>query len=123
MKSNNNHFNFAPATNYNNQYTIQPDKLYKYSPESIEVNLGDILIFDSHFVHKSGINSSNLVRCSMLGAYHDALCDEFSPISFECKYYRKTPEGYFYELFGDENAKKIMFDDMASEDLPIKTGV
>ena len=111
------------AADYNNRYFINPDSLSKYAPESIEVELGDIFIFDSRLIHKSGVNTSNNVRCSMLGAYHDALSNNFLPISFEYKYYTKTPEGYFYEIFGDENARKIMFDDIASVDLSFKNGV
>lgn len=108
---------------YNNRYFINQEIVDHYSPESVEVNLGDILIFDSYLIHKSGVNASSIVRCSMLGAYHDASSSEFSPISFEYKYHGKTPEGYFYEVFGDEDAKKIMFDDIAGEFLPLKTGV
>jgi ectoine hydroxylase-related dioxygenase (phytanoyl-CoA dioxygenase family) len=110
--------------NFNSRYTIHEESLLKYSPRSINVSLGDILIFDSRLIHKSGSNiSQNRVRCTMLGSYHDALLNEFTPVSFEYKYNGKTPEGYFYELFGDEDAKKIMLDDLASIDLSFKAGV
>lgn len=108
---------------YNHRYTIDPDSLSRYNPESIELQLGDALIFDSRLIHKSGANTSNNVRCTMLGSYHDATRQEFSPLGFEYKYYGETPEGYFHRLFGDENAKKIMFDDAAALDLPLRNGV
>ena len=109
--------------NYNNRYTMDQKYLSKYSPKSIQLNLGDILIFDSRLIHKSGENISDKVRCTMLGAYHDATTRDFLPVSFEYKYYNKTPEGYFYEIFRDENAKKIMFDDLVEGNLSFYTGV
>lgn len=111
------------AANFNNRFTIDADTLTQYTPLSIEVKYGGMMIFDSRLIHRSGNNHSNLVRCTILGAYHDALTEEFSPVSFEYKYYKKTPEGYFYELFKDENAKKVMFEDLAADDLSLKIGV
>jgi ectoine hydroxylase-related dioxygenase (phytanoyl-CoA dioxygenase family) len=108
---------------YNNRYYIQEEDLSQYKPVSVDVNVGDIMIFDSRLIHKSGSNSSNKVRCTMLGAYHDVLNPAFSPVTMDYKYNGKTPEAYFYELFGDEAAKQIMYDDLAEADLSFKTGI
>lgn len=108
---------------YNQRYTIDPSTILKYSPISIKIELGDVFIFNSQLIHKSGINTSSHVRCTMLGAYHDASRENFSPLGFEYKYYDKTPEQYFYELFGDENAKKIINEKAAPNNLSIKNGV
>jgi len=108
---------------YNHRYTIVPDSLKSFSPISVEVALGDMMIFDSRLVHKSGINNSDFVRCTMLGAYHDASLPEFSPVGFEYKYYGKTPEEYFYENFGGDEVKKIMYANLADDDLARRRGV
>lgn len=109
--------------NYNQRYLMQTDVISNYTPKSVPVRLGDMMIFDSRLIHKSGKNSSTKIRCTMLGAYHDVMTPEFSPIGFEYKYYGKTPEAYFYEMFGDEEAKKIMFNDSANPELALKNGV
>ena len=44
----------------------------KYKTISLEMKVGDILFFDGHLAHKSGINSTkDEVRFSLVGMWHD----------------------------------------------------
>jgi phytanoyl-CoA hydroxylase len=50
----------------------------KYETTVLEMNLGDLLIFDSHLIHKSGHNSTkDETRFSLVGTWNDVACKDF----------------------------------------------
>jgi hypothetical protein len=50
----------------------------KYETIVLEMNLGDLLIFDSHLIHKSGHNSTkDEIRFSLVGTWNDVSCHDF----------------------------------------------
>lgn len=99
---------FNPNVGFNHRYTIDPIEIEKYEQKSIELKLGQLLIFDGKLIHGSGKNSTNLVRTSMLGLCHDASNENFLPTAVEYKYLKQTPEAYFYEVYKDENIKSLI---------------
>ena len=105
---------FDPSLDYNNQYYVEKDEVEKYNPISVEVKLGQILIFDGKTIHRSGINQSKNVRCTMLGLCHHVAKDDFIPITAPYKYHGLTPEAHFAEIYGDEQARKRAYDHAAS---------
>ena len=51
---------------------LQIDLLYfEYNPISIEMKLGQLLIFNSTLIHRSGNNQSNQTRYSLVGINHN----------------------------------------------------
>lgn len=105
-------------TSYNHRYTVDPTVVAKYKPLSVEAKLGQLLIFARDLIHRSGVNTSELVRCSLVGLSHDATYDDFIPFTTEYKYSGQTPEAYFYEIFGDAKAKSIMYEQAVSPGEP-----
>lgn len=104
-----------PEEQYDHRYQIGPEEVSKYNSVSVEVKLGAVLIFDGGLIHRSGINTSEHVRCTIIGMYHDASREDFYPLQIEYRYVSQTPEGYFYEVFGDEKAKSLMHEQGGSE--------
>ncbi len=108
---------FNPDSGYNNQYYLEPQEIKPYQPRSIELKLGQLLIFDGRTIHRSGQNISNHVRCTLLGLAHHTGKDEFVPLTALYKYHGLTPEAYFYQLYNDEQAKEHMYDHAVSTEL------
>lgn len=101
---------------YDHRYTIDKENITDYEKLSIEIKLGQALIFDGNLIHRSGINTSKYVRCSLIGMCHDIREDAFSPLYTEYKYSGETPESYFYEVFGDPNARLLAKEQLASQE-------
>ena len=80
----------------------------QYAHVSPEIQLGDLLLFHHHLIHSSGANlTENKFRVSMIGLSHDAARDECEPLLVEYRYKTKTPEAWFYEVYGDDNARNM----------------
>jgi ectoine hydroxylase-related dioxygenase (phytanoyl-CoA dioxygenase family) len=105
-------------TTYNHRYKVDPSVIEQYQPIHVEVKRGSLVIFARDLIHRSGTNISNQVRYAMVGLYHDVKQEAFLPFTTEYKYFGQTPEGYFYEVFGDENAKAIMYEQAAYKGEP-----
>jgi hypothetical protein len=99
-----------PTASYDHRYFVEKNEILKYPSKTIELKLGQALIFDGNLIHRSGRNNSKHIRCSLIGLYHDVSQEDFSPLSIEYRYTAKTPEGYFYDLFKDEKALPLIYD-------------
>ena len=109
-----------PNLNFNHRYSMAPGSINKYEPISIELELGQLLIFHGQLIHASGQNKSpNKVRSTILGLCHDASRDECIPVSTHYQYYEKTPERWFYEVYHDENAVSILDEQLAQAVEPV----
>lgn len=102
-----------PELSFNHRYSMEPSEVKKYNPVSANMKLGQLLIFDGQLIHASGDNTSKQVRTTILGLCHDASRDECVPVSTEYRYHGETPEQWFYEVYKDEKAKTIMYDQLA----------
>lgn len=98
---------------FNHRFSMEPSEIEKYQPISINLKLGQILVFHGHLIHASGYNSSKKVRMTILGLCHDASRDECVPVSTKYLYHGKTPEAWFYDLYGEKKAKEIMYEQAA----------
>lgn len=110
---------YDPSADFNHRYSVDINEVNKYQPISIPVNLGEILIFDGRLIHSSGKNISDKVRCSMLAICHDAAYSHFLPVAPYYKFPIQTPEGYFYELYGDKHAQAAQWEQSELEGEPI----
>ena len=107
---------------YNHRYVVEPHEVDLYQPVHVETKRGNVVLFARDLIHRSGKNISQQVRYSMVGLYHDVAQPHFEPFTTEYKYFGQTPEAYFYEVFGDEDAKSIMYEQAAYKGEP-KAGV
>lgn len=83
--------------------TIRDELLQPYKPISVEMKLGQVLLFNGTLVHKSGTNTSKYMRYSMVGTYHDMYKPEFRPMKPAFTFKGKTPEAWFQECFSQNN--------------------
>ena len=65
------------------------------------MKLGQLLIFDSRLFHKSGVNTSNEIRYSLVGMYHKTKHPTFYAPKQVFNYRKKSPKQYFDEVFDD----------------------
>ena len=97
-----------PKAAYDHRYIVDPASITKYQPLSIEVKLGQALIFDGRLIHRSGKNISQHVRCTLIGLNHAVTNPNFQPLSVSYSYTNQTPEAYFYEIFKDDKAVPLL---------------
>jgi hypothetical protein len=93
---------------YDHRYQASELNINKYQPISLEVKLGQVLLFDGNMFHRSGVNTSQHVRCTLIGLHHDVLEPSFEPIVTSYSYKKETPEEYFYQLFSDDSVKPFL---------------
>lgn len=106
---------FHPEKHFNHRYSIEKNEVKQYKKISVPLQLGQMLIFDGRLIHASGKNTdNNKIRASIIGVCHDATQDECIPVSTNYLYYEQTPESWFYEIYNDEKAKEIMFEQAAT---------
>lgn len=93
---------------YLHRYTVSDKRLEKYHKISVEVSLGDVLIFDGRLIHASGTNLTNKIRCTMIGLLHNPKNKYFSPTVIDYKYKNQTPEEFYYENNKTGKIKEIL---------------
>lgn len=77
------------------QILIDSEVVDKYEQKSIEMELGELLIFSGYLAHQSGTNKSNQHRYSLVGMYHDVSKLEFETPLIAFDYRGKTPREFF----------------------------
>ena len=80
------------------RYIVDDDIIKKYNPISIEMKLGQLLIFNSTLIHRSGNNQSNQTRYSLVGINHNISHENFIPPRFIVKNQDKIMNDYFNSL-------------------------
>lgn len=94
------------------QSNIEEDVLYKfivdetviekYQPISVEMKLGQLLIFDSKLIHKSGRNTSKQVRYSLVGINHNLDNEHFIPPKLIVERKEEKMTEYYSKVFKKE---------------------
>lgn len=109
---------FNAGSTFNYRYTVPQEEVDRYEVSSVDVKLGQALIFDGQLIHASGHNSSEQVRATMLGIFHE-MGEHFEPLQTQYLYVGETPEEYFYNTFGDENIKSLFNESSAKKGEPV----
>lgn len=81
------------------QVIIDDDVIAKYQPTAVEMRLGELLIFSGKLAHKSGRNTSDQVRYSLVGMYHDVRHLPFRTPRLGFSYRGQTPKEYYDSVF------------------------
>jgi ectoine hydroxylase-related dioxygenase (phytanoyl-CoA dioxygenase family) len=81
------------------QMEIDAGLVKSYEQMSIELKLGEIVLFSPYLIHRSGINSSDEVRFTLIGAFHDIDNAAFQAPGMSYKY-RRTSWDYYHSVFG-----------------------
>ena len=83
------------------QIDVDEKLVQQFQPIQLEMKLGQLLIFDSRLFHKSGVNTSNEIRYSLVGMYHKTKHPTFYAPKQVFNYRKKSPKQYFDEVFDD----------------------
>jgi len=81
------------------QIIVNEDIVSKYEQTTLEMNVGDLLIFSPKLFHKSGNNTSKNVRFSFVGQYHDVNSNGFSAPNINFEFRGKDPKTYYSQYF------------------------
>ncbi|WP_131782859.1 phytanoyl-CoA dioxygenase family protein [Legionella gresilensis] len=100
---------------YNHRFKVDFKQLEKFNPTSIEVKLGQGLFFDGNMIHRSGFNSSNHMRYTMIGLFHNIFKEEFLPVATSYKYMKRTPYEHYFQLFGGDHLKPFLYEELESD--------
>lgn len=114
---------FDKDASYNHRFRVDEKDLQNFESISVEMTLGQALFFDRYLIHRSGINQSNKMRYSMIGLFHDTCDSNFLPIASSYRYMKHTPYQQFYELYQDENAKRLINQELEPDDELRKSSV
>ena len=82
------------------QILVDNNVVDKYEQVSIEMEVGELLLFSGFLAHQSGQNTSNEHRYSLVGMYHDVSKLEFETPLLSFDYRGIKPEDYFKSEFG-----------------------
>jgi phytanoyl-CoA hydroxylase len=83
------------------QIIVDEQVTQRYEKKKILMPVGDLMIFDFKLFHRSGDNSSDRVRYSLVGMYHDATNPEFYSANVSLGFKKTTPQEYFKEVIGN----------------------
>ena len=81
------------------QIIVDPEVVKKYKTVTLEMQVGDLLIFSPQLFHKSGNNTSEHVRFSFVGQYHDVNSEHFSPPLLNFEFRKDDPKTYYQNYF------------------------
>lgn len=85
--------NLSPQ--YPTPYSIDESIVSKYEKKSIELELGSILFFSPTLFHRSGFNSSDTTRFSIIGMYHNTKNPLFNAPKINFSYRNMEPDEYY----------------------------
>lgn len=80
-------------------FVISDNTIQKYTQKSVEMKVGQFMIFSSRLIHRSGSNTSKNIRYSLIGMYHNIDNENFIPPELSFKFRGKSPTEYYNEIF------------------------
>lgn len=81
------------------KYIVDEEEVKKYEQVLMEMKVGQLLIFNSRLIHRSGKNTSNQVRYSLVGIYHNVDNENFFPPRMIVENKHEIMRNYFDEVF------------------------
>jgi len=81
------------------QILIEDSVVNKYPRVPVEMKVGELLFFSGYLAHRSGNNTSNQVRYSLIGMYHDVRHEPFLTPRISFQYRGLSPRQYYDQEF------------------------
>ena len=81
------------------QIIIDDEVVKKYKPVTLDMEVGDLLIFSPQLFHKSGNNTSKFVRFSFVGQYHSIDSENFRAPTVNFDFRGEDPKSYYDSYF------------------------
>lgn len=78
------------------QIIVDDETVSKYEHRVIEMKVGQMMFFDSRLIHRSGQNTSDKPRYSMVGMYH-AITKDFQAPKPRFEYRGQSPKEWYAE--------------------------
>ena len=84
------------------QIIVEQNIIDKYEQVSVEMELGELLLFSGNLSHRSGSNNSKYHRYSLVGMYHDVSKEDFLPPKLNFDFRGETPREYFKSIMSEK---------------------
>jgi ectoine hydroxylase-related dioxygenase (phytanoyl-CoA dioxygenase family) len=81
------------------QILVDDNIVNKYEQQVVEMKVGEMLFFSGFLAHRSGNNTSQQVRYSLVGMYHDVKHKPFITPKLGFTFRKSSPKEYFEEVF------------------------
>jgi phytanoyl-CoA hydroxylase len=81
------------------QILVDDNIVNKYEQQVVEMKVGEMLFFSGFLAHRSGNNTSQQVRYSLVGMYHDVKHKPFFTPKLGFTFRKSSPKEYFEEVF------------------------
>lgn len=81
------------------QIIVNEDVIKKYKCCAVDMRVGEMLFFSGKLAHRSGQNTSNSVRYSLVGMYHDVGHIPFVAPKIGFGYRGPSPREYYEKIF------------------------
>lgn len=81
------------------QIIVDPKIASRYEQKKIEMKLGSLLLFTGKTFHQSGQNTSDQIRYSLVGMYHDVSSSDFIAPKIIFNHRTQSQKEYYNEYF------------------------
>jgi ectoine hydroxylase-related dioxygenase (phytanoyl-CoA dioxygenase family) len=81
------------------QILVDDNIVNKYEQQVVEMKVGEMLFFSGFLAHRSGNNTSQQVRYSLVGMYHDVKHKPFITPKLGFTFRKTSPKEFFEEVF------------------------
>lgn len=85
------------------QVRVVDEVVKKYRPIRVEMELGQALLFSGRTIHRSGSNTSDKIRFSIIGMFHDVDHRDFRPAKVSFDFHGMTPREFFEREFAERH--------------------
>ena len=85
--------------NVHYKYIVDEEIVKKYKTKYVEMKLGQLIIFSSKLIHRSGNNRSNHVRYSLVGINHNLDNENFVPPKLIVENKSELMQDYYDDVF------------------------
>ena len=82
------------------RYRVDPEALEKYPQKTVQMTVGQVLLFDGSLAHRSGGNISDRARFSIVSVYHQVENEKIRPMLRSAEYQGKSMDDFFQETCG-----------------------
>lgn len=86
---------------HRHRFQVSDSEMEKWEVLEAPMKLGSMLFFHPGLAHKSGFNSSDTSRVSLVGFYHKVENNKIRPLKSAVLFKGKTGEDYFREKYAD----------------------
>jgi len=80
------------------RYIVDEEEIRRWNVLDLPLKLGQAALFHGCLAHRSGANTSDICRYSLVGVFHQVEREGFRPLLMRGEFQGESPESYFREV-------------------------